>query len=339
MTPAQPAPLPFRASSRTYAFPTGLIRGNGELSFTSDDLVHALATTGRAPGDRARHGMASAFEFIHRVSVIPAYIRRNYHGRLVRSRLALELDRSEMGGFSYSLGQAMTGIFCRDQLTVSHLMHVDRYANQYGLTFAGRKRADLFGLSTHGWVVAEAKGRSRRMEAVLQAQLKAQKRSVLTVLGASPSIAVGCVASFPHRRGGIEIDSFDPTEAEPEALEIPGSADDYFLAYYLPLLAIVDRGTSAPAERIGREDLIVGEFSGLGVRFGMIQSLYERVRQAVTDNQASGLGSAQTLSQDVQSILDSVQPGERGLFPDGTIVRTDWAEALSVQDWFEESAF
>jgi hypothetical protein len=31
------------------------------------------------------------------------------------------------------LGQAMTGIYCRRELSVSHLMHVDRYASQYGL--------------------------------------------------------------------------------------------------------------------------------------------------------------------------------------------------------------
>jgi hypothetical protein len=51
----------------------------------------------------------------------------------------------------------MTALFCRIELAVGNLMHIDRYFQQYGLQFTGRKRADLFGLSPNGWVVAEAK--------------------------------------------------------------------------------------------------------------------------------------------------------------------------------------
>ena len=52
----------------------------GTLSFTTDDLAHALFATGRAPGDQWAHSMASVWEWIHRTSLIPAYIRRTPRG-------------------------------------------------------------------------------------------------------------------------------------------------------------------------------------------------------------------------------------------------------------------
>jgi hypothetical protein len=132
-------PPTFEARYRAYAFPSGVITGGGKLPFTTDDLAHALITTGRSPGDSYRYATASAYEWLHRASLIPAYIRRDYRGRLTRSRLALELDRSELVGVSYALGQAMTAVFCRMEFAVSHLLHVDRYFQQYGLQLSGRK--------------------------------------------------------------------------------------------------------------------------------------------------------------------------------------------------------
>lgn len=321
-------PPSFEARYRAYSFPAGLITGGGKLSFTTDDLAHALITTGRAPGDRFRYGAASAYEWLHRASLIPAYIRRNYQGRLMRSRLALELDRSELVAVSYALGQAMTAVFCRLELGVSHLLHIDRYIQQYGLRLAGRKRADLFGLCPNGWVVAEAKGRSRSMESDLRSKLVLQKRSVLAVCNTAPWIALGCVASFPTRHGGMELDAFDPDETEPEALAIPGSVDDVMLAYYLPFLAIVDLGTPNPDTNV--EELVVSDFEPLGVRVGMMRSIYQRVRRAAEERQADGLG------EDIIRLLRRSPPAEAGLFPDGTAVRTAWTDAISIQDWYEE---
>jgi hypothetical protein len=149
-------PPEFEVRYRAFSFPTGVMDGNGKLCFTADELAHALIATGRAPGDRGRYGWASAYEWMHRASLIPAYLRRRYDGQLVRSRLASELDRSELVGLSYALGQATTALFCHKELSVTHLLHIDRYADQHRLRFGGRKRADLFGIARQGWVVAEA---------------------------------------------------------------------------------------------------------------------------------------------------------------------------------------
>jgi len=305
-----------------------VISGGGKLSFTTDDLAHALITTGRAPGDQARYGASSAYEWLHRASLIPAYIRRAYHGGLVRSRLALDLDRSELVGLSYALGQAMTAVFCRMEVSVSHLLHVDRYANQYGLWFGTRKRADLFGLSPNGWVVAEAKGRSRSTESTLRGKMEAQKRSVLSIRGTVPWLSLGCVASFPIRNGGMQVDAFDPDEAEVDAIVIPATVDTFMLAYYLPFLALVDVGSS---ETSG-DAMVASSFAGFGLRVGVLRAVHQRVRNATE-------GGTQGLGEDLQAILSNAPLNELGLFPDGTIVTTDWTESISIQDWFEEATF
>jgi len=258
-----------------FAFPVNTVSSPGELRFTTDDLAHALFTTGRAPGDRAAHGAASVYEWLHRTSLIPAYIRRTYRERLVRADFALELDRSEKVAVSYALGQAMTAIFCRTQLSVSHLLHVDRYASQYGLRFGGtRQRSDLFGSAPNGWVVAEAKGRSGAASYELRQKLEQQKRSVSLIEGKRPWVAVGCVASFPRRDGSMRMDAYDPEKDGDEPVEFPVTRDRFILAYYLPFLRAVELG-----EQESGDVFSSARFENVGLRVRLPRLLADRLQR------------------------------------------------------------
>ena len=321
-------PPAFEATYRTFSFPTGTITGDGKLTFTPDDLAHALFTTGRAPADWSLYGVASKYEWLHRVSLIPAYVRRTYRGELMRSRLALELDRSELVGLSYALGQAITAVFCRLELSVTHLLHVDRYANHFGLQFSTRKRADLIGCAPDGWVVAEAKGRSRSMEASLRGKLVAQKRSITSISGTPPWLALGCVASFPIRGAGLEVDVFDPDEDEFEAIDVPIDLDRYMLAYYSPFVLALNQGIIQRNAELNAQMVLGTQFPGLGLSIGLLRTIYERVLLAVN-------GELAGLSADIQAILGVPTVSELGLLPDGTYVVTAWAEAVATQDWSE----
>jgi hypothetical protein len=328
----------FELIYRTWAFPSGVVPASGKLRFSADELAHALFVTGRAPGDERRHGVASVHEWLHRISVIPAYVRRNDQAELIRSRLALDLDRSELVGLSYALGQALTSVFCRVELSARHLMHIDRYANHYGIQFGPtRKRSDLFGSAPSGWLVAEAKGRSRAMESSLRSKLIAQKRSVISIGGKPPWLALGCVASFPVRRAGMEVDVFDPIENEQEGIELPVDLDRFMLAYYMPFVTAVNVGETDESEQ--STDWTIGaRFGGFGVRVRMLRALYDRVQRAAA-GQSEGLGD------DVRIILSDgavssertapeLDPSDRlDLLADGTFVGTDWAQALATQDW------
>nr|WTA64687.1 hypothetical protein OHB51_19355 [Micromonospora sp. NBC_00855] len=315
----------FTAPCRAIAFPAGLISPNAALEFTTDDLTHALFATGRAPGDEVRHGWASVWEFVHRASLIPAYVRRTRGGALVKSALAVELDRSEKVTLSYSLGQALTGIFCERKLGVTHLLHIDRYASRWGVVFAAtKKRADLFGLSPAGWVVAEAKGRSNGMEPDLPNTIIAQKRSVKSISGRRPWLALGCVAAFPPHRRELSITAVDPDEEGPEPVDVDLDLDRYMLAYYEPFLAAIAAGTP----QVRDQRYLTSRLGLLDLRVGLRRDIAVRVQQA-SQGELSGLHDT------VVELLDSgIEPDEVATaFPDGTLVGSDWTNAISLNDW------
>jgi hypothetical protein len=320
----------FTAPYRAWRFPPEVIDKAGSVTFTADDLAHALHATGRAPGDQWAHGSASVWEWVHRTSLIPAYIRQTPGGRLTRSQLALDLDRSEKVGVSYAMGQALTNIFCEKMLSTRFLMHVDRYATRFGVTFnATRKRADLFGPDLRGgWIIAEAKGRSNSMESELEQTLIAQKRSIALVAGTAPILALGCVASFPPKTQMLEIDAFDPDKDEIEAVHLDVNLDRYFLAYYEPFVAAIDFGGE---EEIAGEDseMIFVRLPLAGLRLGILRSIADRVR-AASRGDVTGLADAITL------LLEQATPFAG--FPDGTAVETDWENSLTINDWEASSS-
>jgi hypothetical protein len=313
----------FSVCYRGKRFPTGLISDRGLLRFTCADLVHALFTTGRAPGDQVSHGAASVWELLHRAALVRAYIQRTPHGRLARSQLALELDRSEKVALSYAFGQALTGIFCDRILAVEFLMHVDRYSGRYRVNFTTRRRADLFGLRRpEGWVVAEAKGRSNLMESDLEQKLSAQKRSIASISGEPPWLALGCVASFPPNFEGMRVDVFDPKEPDAEAIAFDVDLDRYMLAYYEPFLEAIEFGESEP----GRVDYEFARFDILGIRIGLSRSIADRVQRA-------RVGEVAGLYDFVIGALDRVSAVAAVPFRDGTIVETDWEDSITLNDW------
>jgi hypothetical protein len=275
-----PSPPPFIVDYQAYDFTQRVIQRIGSMRFSANDLAHALFTTGRAPGNQATYGKASFWEFVHRASLIPAYIRRNPNGRLVRSQLARDLDRSEKVGVSYALGQAATGIFCTQLLCIPFLMHIDRYGDRYNMAYAAtRKRADLFGCAaSREWVVAEAKGRSNSMEYLLREKLVEQKRSVVSIAGQPPALALGCVASFPPDTSVMRVDAFDP---EPEGLEhfsIDVDLDRYMLAYYEPFIAVIDVGEEGE-ESESRSPIRSTRIPALGIRVGLLNTIEQRVAE------------------------------------------------------------
>lgn len=312
---------PFTAKGFPAGFPT-----RGTLAFTSDDLAHALFTTGRAPGDRARHGSASFWEFIHRASLIPAYLRRASMRAVHKSALAQDLDRSEKVGLSYAIGQAMTAIYCRQQIGVAFPMHVDRYAGHHGVSFnLGRKRPDLFGLSASGdWIVAEAKGRSNGMESGLPATLAAQKSMIKSINGQKPAVALGCVSSFPVLYPGawdrLHVDVVDPPQ-EAQAVAIVVDLDHYWRAYYAPFVLAASAGVAVD----DRPGYVASRFPGLGLQVGVSTSIRELVigPEPITADRI-GSALAESAADDGEAPIGA---------PDGTLVETSWDDALAIQDY------
>ncbi|MEU7011859.1 hypothetical protein [Streptomyces sp. NPDC046332] len=263
--------------------------------------------------------------------MIPAYLRRLSDGRITRSDLARELDRSEKVAVSYALGQAMTSIFSTHVLKVRYLMHIDRYGGAYNLAVDPRtkRRADLFGqLESGSWVVAEAKGRSTPIDYSTTRKMRLQKRTVRSIAGVPPEIAYGCCAYFEEVNGleRLCLYAVDPEEDEPEAVELRvGGSDSFVAAYYAPFLAALDIG-----ERVGGErgDYVTASFGPLRVQVSVLRSVVERVR-------AAQRGLLRGLRDDLQALLPPSPRWEStpGHFADGTSVVTKWSDALAQEDW------
>ncbi|WP_338909455.1 hypothetical protein [Streptomyces nigra] len=320
--------VPYRAVE--FSTPPGL-NGTHRLVFTADALAHALFTTGRAPGDTASHGWTSVFEWLHRVALMPAYLRRRPDGRIARSDLARELDRSEKVALSYAVGQAMTGIFATQLLDVRFLMHVDRYGGSYQLVVPPntKSRPDLFGQrGTGGWIVAEAKGRSTPIDADLKRKMRLQKRMIRSVAGVPPEIAYGCCAYFEKTNGQewLHLYSVDPQEDDPEAIDFRISSPDHFIAaYYAPFLSAIRAGEPVlDAE----PDYLTATLGPFGIRVSILRSVAERIRVAQE-------GRMPGLQSDVLALLPRASEWEiaPGLFADGTGVTTKWADSFAQQDW------
>lgn len=310
--------VPFKSE----AFP-GHVARKGVMHFDASALAHALFVTGRAPADQARHGSMSLWEWIHRSSLVPAYVRQGPTGTLMKSALADSLDRSEKVSLSYALGQALTGIFCEQTLGVTHLMHVDRYANRWRVQFGPtRQRADMFGrIGPKRWVVAEAKGRSNGMESALRQTLIDQKRTIRTVAGHPPEIALGCVASFPILRGGIRgpmcVDAFDPEVAEDESFDLSISEERFFETYYEPFATAIDLGEATADPPPG---YVAASLAVAGLQVGMREDIYSAL-------QSSRNGEAVAWAD----LMNEV--GEIDRRPDGTFVIADYEDALFLQDY------
>ncbi|MEU1710096.1 hypothetical protein ABZ478_32810 [Streptomyces sp. NPDC005706] len=306
----------------------------GRMVFTVDALAHALFTTGRAPHDQASYGWTSVYEWLHRVALIPAYIRRAPTGRLTRSDLARDLDRSEKVALSYALGQAMTGVFSQQVVSVRFLMHVDRYAARYGIRFAAntRRRADLFGeRQSGGWVVAEAKGRSGNIDDELKETMRAQKRTIRSVGGRPPALAYACAAHFPQYKGvpdHLKLHAVDPEEAELEAFDLPAGRDRFILAYYEPFLAALEAGQ----EESTLDGYELASFGPFQVSVGVLTAVVQRVRRAQQ-------GRTDHLYEDVAELLDTHLTTARSAnrFMDGTIIMSKWQQALNQEDWSTET--
>ncbi|MET9981225.1 hypothetical protein [Streptomyces rochei] len=302
------------------------------LSISTDALAHALFTTGRAPGDTAQHGLTSVYEWLHRICLIPAYLRRQPNGWMARTDLARELDRSEKSAISYALGQALTGIFSTQVLGVRFLMHLDRYGGWRNVVVDPRtkSRPDLFGQrDSGGWVVAEAKGRSTPITYDVKRKMRQQKRTVRSIDGAAPEIAYGCCAYFEEVNGveRLRLYAVDPEEDEPEAIDLRvGNPDAFIASYYAPFLSALEAGETG--RRPGSGDYVTASFGPYGVEVSLLGSIAERVRTALR-------GRLRGLHEGVIGMLQPFRNWETtpGRFADGTGVVTEWSSALGQDDW------
>lgn len=305
--------MTFRADFAARSFPAGSgVPDHGYLRFTEADLMHALFVTGRASGDEWLHGSLSLFEWLHRAAVVPAYLA-DVRGRVCRTALADSLDRSEKVNLSYAIGQAGTGLFAQQRLGVTRLLHLDRYGLTHGVQLLPtRRRPDLFGLGSGGWVIAESKGLSNPTNLTYARTAKTQAALVSSVGGVSPWCRAGIVTYFDHPSRSMNLIAVDPDEDE-LARDLPSVTKERFdYAYYAAFMSAL--GRQADVAIVQDTRYRIRQFEGVGLTLGLRADLYERM-QGATGRRAISI-SEEELVVDGQSMAD-----QRA---DGSLLHVDW---------------
>lgn len=170
---------------------TVIANGDDELPTSWDDILWSAITVGRpSRGYVFRHGPASAFEALFRLSLVRmALEQRGYRGyRLRRTQAFRSLDPTEKGAASYFLGMTFCKLFASARLGTPWLLHLDVFKDQPSVNavLSQRSRPDMIGKkigSPERWYAFECKGRSSMPDSKAKERAKKQSERIDSVNG------------------------------------------------------------------------------------------------------------------------------------------------------------
>ena len=206
-----------------------------------------------------RHGMASIYEAVFRVSLVRMALEQAgpQAYRLRRTAAARTLDPSEKGAINYFLGLTICKLFAHKMLDAPWMLHLDVFRPQLNVVLTGRSRPDLIGQTRAGdWVAFECKGRIRAPDASAKNRAKEQAQRVVSVNGTTPSLNVGGIAYF--RREVLKFFWRDPSPERSEVkrpleVHVEPSAWSY---YYRPILHLIQSQPNQLA-RMSQEEVMM----------------------------------------------------------------------------------
>ena len=291
------------------------------------EIALAAFLSGRHPRDRFEFGLFSVVDMLQKLLLVWTHLRVD-GDRFVRSGLYRSADRSEKVGVSYSIGQALAHLFLTTVLDVPFTLHVDRYAAEYELTWIrhGGLSPDLIGLG-NGWVVAEAKGRTRGQSTQTLDHAAEQKRAIRTIAGERPQLRLASLSHFGD--GTLALHVKDP-EADVRIVDLPGSRFELLRAYYDPILRLTRGGGT---RRIFGTTARFVDFPGLDVSIGVAMGIASSLR-----SESKTLRLAERISDagpDLRHADDMMAITSSGL---AIILGTTWdPEVMSREPWERKS--
>jgi len=189
-----------RIDYQSEGFPAGLplLKGYNTLNPTWDDLLWAAITVGRPNRQFVfRHGTASSYEALFRLSLIRMALEQRQGGRLRRTAAARTLDPTEKGAVNYFLGLTMCKLFAAELLDAPWMLHLDVFRPALDVQLASRSRPDLVGQTQRReWVALECKGRISPPDAAVKKRAKQQATRVVSVSGTAPTFHIGGITFF-----------------------------------------------------------------------------------------------------------------------------------------------
>ena len=220
-------------------FPSKYNIGSGILTTSWDDILWAALTIGRPPSFAYlfRHGKASLYEALFRLSLIRMAIEQDNSGRLKRTDAFAALDPSEKGAVSYFLGMAICKFFVSKLLKTPWLLHLDVFRSSLKPTLLGGSRPDLVGFDKfiNKRYAFESKGRSYPPSSSDIEKAKGQAQRLVTVDNRKCLLQIGTFAYF--KSGILHFHWRDPVP-EGDSLELV-SPEHKWRHYFEPVLALV----------------------------------------------------------------------------------------------------
>jgi hypothetical protein len=283
-------------------FPTAhaVLNDTWESEWHLPQLVRAAALVGRLPFDAMAYGQWSAIELFSRAALVWANLRVA-GDRFVQSGVYQTADPSEKRIASYYLGQTLAYLFAGRYLGTPYVMHVDRYWRDVGVTWADPgRRPDLIGYGQLGWVVLEAKGRTRGVQGDVVNRAVEQKHGIATIGGQAPGIRVAAIAHFTPRTLALRVRDPSPVSSE----ELEGDPATFVREYYAPLVPAL---VSSPIGMLLGRRVRVTNLPGMDMRIGVETEVLERLERS--DASVKGLAdewSREARDRDASGELTSV---------------------------------
>ncbi|WP_280275798.1 hypothetical protein [Nocardia wallacei] len=148
---------------------------------------------------------------------------------------------------------------------------------------------------------------------------------MLSIESAPPSLALGCVAHFPGAGENLVVDAFDPDESAEDSIRIDDlTIDRYLYSYYVPFVEALNLGQPYVANSGIQMEAV--DFGVFGLRVSLLQGIADLTRSIPADDLA-GFGER------VYAITSSATDIGAQIRPDGSIISTDWADAVQRRDW------
>lgn len=245
---------------------SGIANGIHKIPVDWVDLVWAAVTYGKGNASQLiAFKWHSIAELIVRAHSVYAYLRAGAIG-YEKSDLYSKLDATEKGAASYFLGMTMCKIFADQKLNAPWLFHVSLASSNGAsivLSKMSKERPDLVGLTDKSqWIVAEAKGRSKKFSSKALVKAKKQSTMVKSVNGIIPLYRFGIQSYFePHLK--VEVED-PPASRESYPVEIDVQAA---LINYYSLASNLSR--HGEKKNIGGEEYLVSSDPRSGLSLGL----------------------------------------------------------------------
>jgi hypothetical protein len=325
--------IPYRATN-FQSTPPGL---GGILSTSWAKYLWSAATVGRKNWkDLIQKREFSALELTTKALRIQTYLRTR-GDFIVKSSNYDRLDPTEKGHIEYEVGQTDAKLVADKLFGTPWLMHLSLYEREIDVTYSGKARPDLLGLTRSlDWVVLEAKGTGGKLKKDILDYAKKQTQAISTINGCPPKLRVVAGSQF-EKSGTLEMVLKDPDDHLEGAPRVIIDLNVFLLSYYRPLLTLIETGNLAVFEtRYANRSFQVIDLPRADLRIGLDIHLRALLRQ--TRNLASDvvdyLGSAATT--EITQIEVGGIPIEIG--GDGIVVipGTEWRDEFRSIDQFDK---